>query len=131
MEKINPRPTTQTTLAETKKNMPDAAVSGHPDNYFNSIFRISRDDKYFRALDVMPVKNGGLVVQSSWLEDGKPALSFFYDPFLRLEEKIYHDASGKSVKGYIIVDRRCRYRILGVCVLLVAGILLCMAGIHT
>lgn len=98
------RPTDITTLKSTLRKMDGVKVFGHPDNNFDVIFRISREN-YFRSFEGMEVEGGGLILQSSWLEQGQPAVSMFYHPDLGIEERVYEDEDGNRHIGKVIVKR--------------------------
>lgn len=77
---------------------------GHPDNNFDVIFRISREN-YFRSFEGMEVEGGGMILQSSWLEQGAPAVSMMYHPDLGVEDREYEDEDGNRHVGRVIVRR--------------------------
>lgn len=87
-----------------KAKWADAVVRGHPDMFFQPIFRISsKEADFFRSLDVCPVRGGGLIVQSSWYENGRPALGFRYESELAVVREKYVDENGAECDGFVIV----------------------------
>ncbi len=97
----------QTTLEKFRKKFPDAVVSGHPDNMFRVGFRLSSEkSRMFRSYDLHPVEGGGLIIQSSWYEDGQPALSMIYRWDLALEKRRYQDTDGNIQEGVIVTRQR-------------------------
>ena len=100
-------------LEDVKLKIPDAKISGDPRNFFGIAFRISSEEMdFFRSFDVLQVKGGGCIIQSSWREAGRPSLSMDYEPGLMLRETEYTDVSGKMCKGFVVVARPWWKRLL-------------------
>ncbi len=73
-------------MRQLREKIPDVQITGHPNNIFHIGCRIKSDGQnFFRSLDLGEVRDGGLIVQSSWYENGRPALAMEYRPDLALE----------------------------------------------
>lgn len=94
-------------MNELKRKIPDVKIAGPPGNVFHIACRISSEaQNFYRSLDVHPVKGGGVVIQSSWFENGNNAVSMSYHPELAIEQVEYFNGDEKVHKGPVLVRRK-------------------------
>lgn len=78
--------------------------AGHPGNEWRVISREwDPEHNYFKILQAMPVSGGGVMIESIWGENGRPAISSSYEPDLQIEERGYTGSDGIRRLGYRLV----------------------------
>lgn len=102
----HPRADMISSIRTLREKYPDIEITGHPRNYFQTLFRMaSKSGGFIRSLDAMPIKNGGLLLQSSWNEGGRPSQHFIIRKDLCLQTETYIDNNGEKVTAPVIAFR--------------------------
>jgi len=91
-------------MKELRTKIPDVEIAGHPDNVFTIGARIkSEHNDFYRSFDVCQVHGGGVILQSSWYEQGKPAVSMIYRPDLALKWEHVEQEDGTVKRAPLVV----------------------------
>jgi hypothetical protein len=93
-------------MRELKQQVDDLEIHGHPDSVFHIGCRImSQSQRFYRSLDVHEVKGGGVILQSSWYENGRPAISMRYYENLALEWQDIQQDDGTVKRAPLVIRR--------------------------